>query len=352
MKIHKINSYSRNDIIYIDATLADVGRLRFSTKLRATKENLATVLLEGKNLVYEYLGQNKQQHQQKLTFAVIGEAFLDEQPYLKHQTLLKYKSNLKSIVAYFGSKDLRLITQEQVKAYAQANHTASAKINFLNRLITFAKDTHKLNIKPIRFRKHINQAELQRQILPLSLDEIKLILSVCQDHYFKLFLQVAIFTGMRTGELFALTFDDVDFENDKICVCKSQERARKVITSTKTHKSRYIDMLPLAKAALLELERIHKTTAQRSEMIFTFTPENALFKWHTLLESLNLAKRPLYQTRHTFATLMLTHNEEILWISAMLGHKSLSTTLDYYVKYLPQAKKRATFLDDAFQGGI
>ncbi len=60
-----------------------------------------------------------------------------------------------------------------------------------------------------------------------------------------------------------------------------------------------------------------------------------------------MAYRVLYNTRHTFATLMLTNGEDILWVSQMLGHANISTTMKYYIKYVEdKGKKRATFLDE------
>ena len=123
---------------------------------------------------------------------------------------------------------------------------------------------------------------------------------------------------------------------------KSLEFSTGKITTTKTHQSRYIDMLPQVKLALLSL----KSKAQDDKTIFTFNAVTARNKWHKVCESLGLEKRCLYQTRYSFATMMLTNNEEPLWVSSMLGHKSLHTTYEHYVKYIPQTKKRAAFLDN------
>lgn len=57
--------------------------------------------------------------------------------------------------------------------------------------------------------------------------------------------------------------------------------------------------------------------------------------------------RRLYDTRHSFASVMLSKGEEPMWISrVMLGHSSLNQTFSTYAKYLPKSvKERATFLN-------
>ena len=56
--------------------------------------------------------------------------------------------------------------------------------------------------------------------------------------------------------------------------------------------------------------------------------------------------RTIYQTRHSFATMILENGEDILWLSNMLGHTDSSMTLSKYAHYVKKKeKKRATFLN-------
>ena len=71
--------------------------------------------------------------------------------------------------------------------------------------------------------------------------------------------------------------------------------------------------------------------------------------WEPLLKRCTIAYRSPYNTRHTFATLMLKNGEDILWVSKMLGHADVSTTMKYYIKFVEEkGQKRATFLNDIF----
>ncbi len=86
------------------------------------------------------------------------------------------------------------------------------------------------------------------------------------------------------------------------------------------------------------------------EKIFCSFQADLAKGWHKLLKSLNLEKRSIYQTRHSFASNMLTNQEDILWISQMLGHKSLNVTLEKYTKYLKveKSEEKNYFFDDEY----
>ena len=67
--------------------------------------------------------------------------------------------------------------------------------------------------------------------------------------------------------------------------------------------------------------------------------------WEKVLKNLDIKHRTLYQMRHTFASLMISSGEDILWVASMLGHKNANITLQVYAKYLKNEKKsRGSFL--------
>lgn len=53
--------------------------------------------------------------------------------------------------------------------------------------------------------------------------------------------------------------------------------------------------------------------------------------------------------RHSFASLMISNGEDILWVSHMLGHSTPNMAMKKYAKYIKQGRKqRASFLDKSF----
>ena len=108
------------------------------------------------------------------------------------------------------------------------------------------------------------------------------------------------------------------------------------------------------------LKKILAEDRQQKQPLFLKIKDDFIFKisrnrlkkmLDLLLDNLNIQERTLYETRHTFASVMLSKGEEPLWVGCkMLGHKDLNETYKSYAKYLPKSvTNRAVFLKDYFQ---
>ena len=186
------------------------------------------------------------------------------------------------------------------------------------------------------------------QINPFCLDEIKAILHHATGQ-FKNFFAVAFFTGMRTGEIIGLKWEDIDFNQNEISIRrtinKGMETTPKTIGSVRT-----IEILP---TLLKFLKNQHSLTGDKNSYVFlngndkNYFDSNKIrdYSWKTTLINADVSYRTIYNTRHTFASLMISKGEDILWVSHMLGHSSTEMTLRRYAKYIKnEQKKRATFL--------
>ncbi len=169
-------------------------------------------------------------------------------------------------------------------------------------------------------------------------DEIDKILQNATG-WLKAFLSVAFGTGMRTGEILALKWTDIDFQNNTIKVQRSINHGK--IKGTKTGENRTIQMLKVVKTALKSLQI-------KSQWVFpnrygnVYCESKNILKYHfkPLLKSLNIEYKSLYSSRHSFISLMLNNGIDLLWVQQMAGHKSSTTTLKYYAKFENQNKKR------------
>lgn len=190
------------------------------------------------------------------------------------------------------------------------------------------------------------------EINPFTMKEVKEIIANAEG-FFKAMVTVAFFTGLRTGELISLEWGDINFIEKKISVRRSRRSG--ITKKPKTKNSiRQVDMLPVVEQALREQ---YKQTGLGGKDVFIsqrgqgFSNAGTLTQnyWHPLLKRCLLGSRYFYNTRHTFATMMISNNEDILWVSKMMGHKDSSVTLKIYAKYREdRSVRRAAFVDDAF----
>lgn len=186
------------------------------------------------------------------------------------------------------------------------------------------------------------------EVKPFTLEEMLKIIHGSEGEI-QSFVALGFFTGMRSGEMIGLRWGDIDFDRREISIKRTIKMGK--ISTPKTQSSvRTIDIID---QLLPYLEDQYKRTGQYEGYVFLnseFTHYYDIKRirnthWKNLLKKVEIEYRTIYQMRHTFATIMIEHGEDILWVSHMLGHTDTSMTLQMYAKYRKQEqKKRATFL--------
>ena len=104
-----------------------------------------------------------------------------------------------------------------------------------------------------------------------------------------------------------------------------------------------------------------KATMGRSEYVFLnyygrpLLPNSVNYHiWKPALKKTGLKPRSLYQTRHTFATLMLDAGELPGWVQKMMGHESLKMILERYYSYIKnyQRDDGSAFMDNVYNPSV
>lgn len=185
------------------------------------------------------------------------------------------------------------------------------------------------------------------EIVPFTADEALLIIGNAEGQI-QNFVATALLCGARSGELLGLMWKDIDFEKREISIKRSIKMGN--IGKTKTPYSvRTIDMID---SLVPYLKAQYELTGSKNTFVFLNRDNNHIYDikrirdthWKRLLKKCNLEYRTIYHTRHTFATMMV-ENEDILWVSNMLGHKDSTITLQRYAKYIKKPEiKRGSFL--------
>ena len=353
MKNNKSGVFVRNGKIYVQG-MVNGEFIRKSTGKDATKANMTWARKNAEDVLTKLVGVSNQQ--KEYTLQEFGYLSLEINSVNRREpTNQAYRSDFKlHVLPYFKRFKLSQIKAMDIKAWQakllKSGLSAKRVIHLrgiLNGILQDAYMDELIDKNPISLVKRPKMTKTE--VYPFSLEEIETLIRSA-DGWFKNFLKIAFFTGMRTGELIGLKWEDINLESGYIKVKRSIRNG--VIGLTKNGKAREVDILPIVAEALRSQFRY---TGLMGGYVFVnqygrhYRESDSIKRtnWKPLLLACKIDYRILYHTRHTFASIMLQQGEEIGWVSHMMGHADIHTTLTKYAKYIPRKKKkRATFIDE------
>jgi integrase len=253
----------------------------------------------------------------------------------------------KNLLPQFGDTSVSAISRADVLAFrAQLatlrGYKGALTPSRINKIMCFLRQM--LNEAALRFEfspafQGIKPLKMKRSdAKPFSLAEVQAILAAIRPDL-RNYLITRFFSGLRTGEINGLRWENVDRERGLILVRETLVIG-KLEEGTKTERSaRDVPMLPMVRAALEIQWAARDPTCQWVFPTRTGLPINAKnFNnriWLPLLKSLGLPARRPYQTRHTTATLMLGAGENPEWVAHILGHANTQMLFRVYSRFIP-----------------
>jgi len=175
----------------------------------------------------------------------------------------------------------------------------------------------------------------------LSPEETRLIMAYAPPPY-KDYFQFGILTGVRTGEALGLQFDDFNLKEGIISIRRALTRGQ--IVSPKTAAGERD--LPLLRPVWEIYQRRLLANDKGSPWFFYSQKEGAVISrkalaraWKEALKAFEISPRPLYATRHTFASLAIASGEDPLWVAKTMGHSRPDQLFLKYGSFLEGVKR-------------
>jgi len=343
---------------YIAFNVRDKRKNR-STGLESTKRNLVIVKNELLPQVAQELQSIKYNNQCNIIVSdkdTVLENFADNH-FVLHKDKVRshvyernYNNYQKHILPYFKGRQLDSIKPMELEAWqnrlmSKYNPSSVKKYrSILYGIFTRALQNEIMSKNPFDnvpaplMTKAVSLENNNDIINPFTQKEIEQLTSVNDETYMPNFIQLMYCTGMRPGEIIALTWNDIDFQKRTININKTVVNGKVGLPKTQT-SIRCIDMLQQAYEALQAQFELTKDL----EYVF-ISSENKMFYSHDII-NLNFKKRlhvndikvrSLYQLRHSFASRMIRAGIDITWVSKTLGHKDSSITLEVYTKFIKE----------------
>ncbi|MGI2244019.1 tyrosine-type recombinase/integrase [Staphylococcus cohnii] len=277
----------------------------------------------------------------------------------------------------FGNRSIQTITKRDYQAFVDDTSTRFSKnyvdsiVSSTNLIFKYALDMKIIAKSPIEGIKRtkfkptvedLEQNSLQQKFL--EKDELFEFLSVAKNHHkplnsFELFIFLA-YSGMRAGEVLALKWSDIDYEECTVSITKTyynpnNNKKNYQILTPKTESSIGKISIDPNVIKLLQDYKVNVQDKWKNELYvdndFIFTDNNGyplvikkLSQWiQAIMLQTNIDKNiTTHSFRYTHCSLLIEAGVHIKEIQERLRHKDINTTMNIYAKITESYKKDAS----------
>jgi integrase len=239
----------------------------------------------------------------------------------------------------------------------------------LHKALQDAVDDRILTFNPCEGAKAPKKQRIHRVYCPLNEEQSILLMNQAKGTPLEVLIHLALKTGMRQGELFALKWEDILWETQQIHIQRNLQRVLrdgKQVRNFSTPKTATSDRKFMVGEKTLEALRaqqrevqqkkaLAKNRWQENDLVFpssTGTPlnqSNVLKQYAEIQKAAGLKHIRFHDLRHIAASIMLNHGIPLLTVSYILGHSQPSTTLNMYGhQFSAMELQAACLVDDIF----
>lgn len=294
----------------------------------------------------------KQSANPDMTFQNLYEIYMEDMAArLKQSTLLTKKAVLQThILPFFGSKPINEIKASDVRRWQAKlmsspnnySQTYLKKINTeLNSIINYAKRFYDLNTNPCGKAGTIGKAKAEEMDYWTYDEYIAFREGVKDKSLSYICFEILYWTGMREGELLALSPADIDLDNKTISINRTYQRieGKDVFTSPKTRKSKR--KIPIPDFLCQELSDYIQSRymLDADERLFPVTKSYLSHEMIRGCKNTGIKKIRIHDIRHSHASLLINQGCDALMLADRLGHEKVSTTLNTYSHLFPHKQQ-------------
>lgn len=292
---------------------------------------------------------------------------------VKPNTIRDYRSYLRVHIApFFGDAVIQDISIADVERFiaAQQEHrrlassTISNHVNFLHGVFGYAMRHEIVERNPVALARKPKVRTVRRDFTFLTLDEVDRVIDAYPvDHLTRLdrtIVVIAAMTGLRQGELIALRWAHVDFENSTLTVRASISRG--VVGLPKSETSSRTVPLSLRAADVLREHRDRSEYSSEADLAFChphtgnpYDPSKMRERFYEAMRQAGLGAKvglsgggiTFHSLRHTFGTHLASAGAPLVAIKEWMGHADIQTTM-IYAKWSNDRKAESAIFARAF----
>lgn len=287
--------------------------------------------------------------------------FRDKSGELKERTLRMKKYMIDThIVPHLGKKKMNEIApadiikwQKLIRSKGYSDSYLRMVQNQLSGLFNHACTIYGLSNNPCKKVKKMGNSNIRRLDF-WTYEEYEKFLSAIDknDKYYVIF-EVLFWTGMRIGEMLALTSNDIHLESNRIEINKTYFRMdrRDIITAPKTESSARTVDIPQFLAEELKNYMDAQYALPGNERLFPIVAEAVQHKLKAVCKKTGVKKIPVHGLRHSAVAYLISQGVPPLVIKERMGHANIKITLDTYGHLYPNQQRQVADMLDAKRKG-
>ena len=346
-------------------------RCRENIQLKPTPANLKRVEKQRAAIIhaidqgtFEYANYFPDSPRAKMFFTTSGqtehvEEYLtkwlrSQKPVLKASSYEGYRKIIDNLVIpQFGHLLLpqwrRKDTRDWLEAMQCGNKRLANIQSVIRKALSDAVDDELLDVNFMTDFCYQRKAQIKEEedIDPFTIEEQQSILAKCTQDMANQ-IKFSFWTGVRTSELIALNWGDVDFVRGYIRIRRAMTQASKGQAET-TKTASGLREIKILKPTLEALQAQRPHTFLKGDPIFLnpgtgqrWTGDQQIRDaWIRILKAAGVRYRWPYQTRHTYASMMVSAGEHPMWVAKQMGHRDWTMIAKIYAKWMPEADENA-----------
>ncbi len=303
-------------------------------------------------MAYEREFLEKQSSNPDMTFSILWELYLEDMSARLKSSTIQTKKHIceTKILPYFGSRPINEIKASDIRQWQSSLIKSGRKYsetylktinNQLSAVINYARKFYGLNTNPCGQAGSIGKNNAE-EMQYWTLDEYLTFRKGIKNKAFSyLCFEILYWSGIREGELLALTAADIDFEHKSININKTYSRlhGEDIITTPKTKKSRR--KVPIPNFLCAELKEFINTRIclQQTDRLFPYTKSFLSHEMKRGCRQTGVKRIRIHDIRHSHASLLINQGCDVLILADRLGHEKVSTTLNTYSHLFPHKQQ-------------
>lgn len=288
-----------------------------------------------------------------ITLTEFSQMFLDKYaiPNLSDTTVINYACQLnKYILPELGKYKLIKLKRIHIQDFANkllSEYNLSTKTikNYIKLISSILEKAiqwdyiHENVAKYVTIPTNYNKPKKEQEIY--NNEEIKLLFDALEDETepFKTMVYVSFYTGARRGEVLALRWQDIDFNNNIIHIIQNKIR-KKDGTKIKETKNKRTRSFVAPQVLINKIKEIYNNQ-NPSDLIFNYYPATYTRMWQQFIERKNLKYITLHDLRHTNGSILASKGVDIVTIANRLGHLP-ATASAYYLHAVSEEDRKAS----------